>query len=1005
MKKYYIIFALYTFAFFTEAKAQAPQKISYQAVIRNGSDALMSNTQIGMRISILQGNEFGAAVYVETHKAITNKNGLVTLEIGGGARVAGSMNIAWSSALHYIKIETDINGAANYTLSSTQQLLSVPYALYAENSGSSGSVGPVGPQGPKGDKGDAGVQGLKGDQGDQGPKGDQGLQGIPGTKGDKGDVGAKGNDGTGVNIIGSVPNVASLPSTASKGDMVIIQTDGNGHVWDGTRWVNVGQIKGPKGDKGDKGDNGNLGLTGALGPKGDKGDPGIQGPKGDKGENGAQGTQGIPGKIQSMTGTDGVAISSPDGGNTINVGLPINAINPNRLAGGGASNGQILQWNGSAWTPQNNSSGGSGVWTQSGNNINNTNSGNVGISTNTPIAKLEISTPSSFTQPILSLKREGIPGTSDAGGRLDMTAANINAVNQIRSLGIQTDGGSLSIGNSSANGQVNTRIYGSTRIQSPDGAKLELHNQNVEKIAQLDFVQPSFGGAVPSKWSINANPSTDLDSAFMSFGYSNPGVISTAMSIVNNGNIGIGMKPFPLSFSKLQIKSKGIDIYNNADWRTVYLLHDSNGNPSFDINNGSGTNKIKFGVFNNSPSMEFKASTGATIAKLGSTNDRGSFLLTNNGDTKINLLVNNAGRGLISGDEFYSSYLEVSDLAKNKNLALFKNEGGFGQIQTDNGSVKTDLGGEIDPLIDKAVGVQLDTAYGYVGTNNFHGFTIRTNATRRIDITREGDVTVRNNLNISNTLNVSKGINAFGGVAQTIQSYGFLNKTNPVGLSSGTGNFSLFATNRIAASEFNAHSDQRIKNVLKSSDPFNSLALIAKLPIQDYQYKDIVNHPSSTITGLIAHEVKEILPGAISKSKNIIPNIYCLSKELKNEKGDLKIVVDKVLDIKSGDKIRIVLEDEISELMVKNTIDSHSFTVTMPQNIPDLSKPIFIYGKEVDDFLSVDYNQIMMLGISSIQALIKENNELKSSVQEMKADIGNIMKQLNMVDANQISKN
>lgn len=116
--------------------AQAPQKMTYQSVIRNSSDALISNSSVGIQISILQGSVSGTAVYIERHTPTTNINGLATLEIGTGTVVAGSFGtIDWSSGPYFIKTETDPNGGTTYSISGTSQLLSVPYALYAENSG------------------------------------------------------------------------------------------------------------------------------------------------------------------------------------------------------------------------------------------------------------------------------------------------------------------------------------------------------------------------------------------------------------------------------------------------------------------------------------------------------------------------------------------------------------------------------------------------------------------------------------------------------------------------------------------------------------------------------------------------------------------------------------------------------------------------------------------------------------------------------------------------------
>jgi len=113
--------------------AQAPGKMSYQAVIRNSSDVLVTNTNIGMQISILQGSTSGTAVYIERHFPTTNENGLVNLEIGTGIIVSGTFSsIDWANGLYFIKSETDLNGGATYTITGTSQLLSVPYALHAK---------------------------------------------------------------------------------------------------------------------------------------------------------------------------------------------------------------------------------------------------------------------------------------------------------------------------------------------------------------------------------------------------------------------------------------------------------------------------------------------------------------------------------------------------------------------------------------------------------------------------------------------------------------------------------------------------------------------------------------------------------------------------------------------------------------------------------------------------------------------------------------------------------
>jgi hypothetical protein len=141
-----IIFSIITLFESSNALSQAPEKMSYQSVLRGTNNALVTNQNVRVKISILQGTITDSAAYVEEHTTSTNNNGLVSLSIGGGTLISGNFStINWANGPYFVKMEADPTGGTNYTISGTTQLLSVPYALYAKSAGSvSGGGGSTG---------------------------------------------------------------------------------------------------------------------------------------------------------------------------------------------------------------------------------------------------------------------------------------------------------------------------------------------------------------------------------------------------------------------------------------------------------------------------------------------------------------------------------------------------------------------------------------------------------------------------------------------------------------------------------------------------------------------------------------------------------------------------------------------------------------------------------------------------------------------------------------------
>lgn len=139
MKQLLTIFALFCLS--ASMFAQSPNKISYQAVVRNSANALIVNQAITMKITIVQGNPTGAQLFTEKHNTTTNVNGLASIEIGTGTPIFGTFaSIDWANGPYYLKTDTDPTGGTSYSITGITQMLSVPYALYAATAGTALNV-------------------------------------------------------------------------------------------------------------------------------------------------------------------------------------------------------------------------------------------------------------------------------------------------------------------------------------------------------------------------------------------------------------------------------------------------------------------------------------------------------------------------------------------------------------------------------------------------------------------------------------------------------------------------------------------------------------------------------------------------------------------------------------------------------------------------------------------------------------------------------------------------
>ena len=213
-----------------------------------------------------------------------------------------------------------------------------------------------------------------------------------------------------------------------------------------------------------------------------------------------------------------------------------------------------------------------------------------------------------------------------------------------------------------------------------------------------------------------------------------------------------------------------------------------------------------------------------------------------------------------------------------------------------------------------------------------------------------------------------------------ISSYGFLNSSGNTGTSSGTNPFSIYATARIAATEFDAYSDARIKNIQGLTDNADDLNTLSKLRITNYHFIDTLAKGNKSYKKVIAQEVEKIYPNAVSKLTDVIPDIYQMA-EIKNGR------ITMLNHLKAGERVKLITKDK-TEIMDVLCADASGFTVNM-----EGAGQIFVYGREVKDFRAVDYEALTTLNISATQALIKTIAELQHKNDELSNIVNGVAQQ------------
>jgi hypothetical protein len=239
------------------------------------------------------------------------------------------------------------------------------------------------------------------------------------------------------------------------------------------------------------------------------------------------------------------------------------------------------------------------------------------------------------------------------------------------------------------------------------------------------------------------------------------------------------------------------------------------------------------------------------------------------------------------------------------------------------------------------------------------------------------DLVVRNGRVGINTTTPSNGLlHVNGWYDGDNGAFGFYNSSGNPGTAAGVVDISIYATNRIHATEFNAFSDERIKNIIGQSNSKSDAEIINNIEVTDYTMKD-TRKGTKVYKKLIAQQVEEVFPNAVSITTDVIPDVF----KMATAKAGL---IDLHTNLTVGEKVKLIFEH--SELISTVTeVSSKGFKVDKFED-----GEVFVYGRQVDDFRTIDYEAVAMLNVSAtqeslkrIKALEQENAKLKESSKEI----------------------
>jgi len=405
--------------------------------------------------------------------------------------------------------------------------------------------------------------------------------------------------------------------------------------------------------------------------------------------------------------------------------------------------------------------------------------------------------------------------------------------------------------------------------------------------------------------------------------------------------------------------TSSVEYYNGNEWSLNNVIKDFDGDTYISVENNSGSDNDELKFYTGGIEQMIIDSNG----NIGIGTNNPSEKLDVNGNAEIGPTDNES---MVIGNMGYSGWSGIA----NKNFA---SAGNYALLQ--NGT----------------------SGQTYLNTPSGQDIVFRENNATRMTIKTGGNVGIGTDNPTNGKLEI---VGSDGSVSLNAYNYNKIDSDKvKLGKTNVTNSYSIYADGKIAASEFNAISDKRIKTNIINQDIKKDIDFINNVNIYKYNFIDKITNGSNEKIGFIAQEIEELNSNIINYSKKYIPNIYKHYNLLSDNKFSLDDDNIK-LDINDNLKIQIFNINSNKYLFIETKIieiDQNIYTFDNKNINIDISKGIFIYGKLIDDFLTIDTNQILAINTNMIKFLY---NKIIDNDINYKNDINNILKRLEKIEKN-----